>query len=175
MSASIEPSSLIHERAVGGHDRCIEFRTGHRETIEWNCPTAPPRKRGRCDDTSGRVEWSSRMESAGVVRASSCCSRLRPHQVDFGRHGREAFELHVKGQLARFQRGFDPLEPLGLGIQPGHTRSPSSSAKSVSRTSGSIGLRRNFAPDCRASASNTRSGNPVVTMAGMGRELVAIS
>jgi hypothetical protein len=44
---------------------------------------------------------------------------LRSHQVDFGLHGRDALELHVKGQLDRFKRGLDPVEPLGCGMARG--------------------------------------------------------
>jgi len=53
---------------------------------------------------------------------------LRSHQVDCALHGRDALELHVKGQLGRFKRGIDPVEPLGFREWTGAT-APSPSTR----------------------------------------------
>ena len=92
-------------------------------------------------------------------------------------------ERAAEAKLQRLKEALD-AEPLSARLflsgslvdtMTPHGGVPRSSDKSASRTAGSIGLRRNFAPDCRASASSTASGNPVVTIAGMGRGLIAIS
>ena len=65
--------------------------------------------------------------------------------------------------------------------RPRHTQTAlrgrfcNSSATSVSSLAGSIGLSRNRAPSCRASASSTGSGYPVMTIAGTPRGFMASS